>query len=190
MSKQQTARTATPTTALGAALLKALPDGKLLHPTVETAMFKKVADFTITVQDNWNHGTSIGDFIAEFENKTFVCDPKMTDANFAGVAYGLIRGCKYRARVYQHNGATSLECVWYLAKLGAIFVGAQGLVHVASQKAHELLWKRQGAVVSFGEAVPCEGFVAPFMSRSEFNLASLDCTWPANYAMLCITRIA
>lgn len=191
MNKERTATS----TAMGAALLQAMPDGRLPHPTVETALFKKEADFTIVVPDNWRHATAIGDFVTEFRSKTFACDSRVTDQNFAKVTYGLIPGGKYRVRIVGHTGATTSECIAYLAKLGGLLLGAQALALVASLRGHELLYKRPQTVVSFGEerglpVGPDGERLVPFMSRSEFNLAPLGCAWPENYAMLVVTRIA
>jgi len=177
---------------MASALLKALPEGKLQNPTVvKASAFKKVAGFAVVIPKDHNHPTVINAFVADFQSRTFKCDPLLTDAGCRAISYGLIPGAKYRVELYEHEGATSSEAVAFLAELGSLFLGAQGLATIARLNAHELLWKRTGAVVSFGEATKSSEFAAVFMSRAEFTIArNSECAWPKNYKMMRVTRIS
>lgn len=192
MSKQ----TAPTITAMGAALMEALPDGKLENPALpEKAGFKKLLDLRVEVPKEWKYANAIDAFVKKFQSKTFKVSPGITDDNFSSVTYGLLPGAKYRVRAFTHIGATTEECLAFLAQNNALLVGPQGLALVAGLNGYELLMKHPNhTVVSFCEERACPSYadgtkVLGAMSETEFGFVAFHCTWPRNYVVLCITRI-
>ena len=97
-------------------------------------------DFELTVPTDYNHDTQIDTFAAKTKKllTTHYFNKNLTSSNFAKATNKLEPGKKYRVRIFPIlSTVSSVDCVIFLKKQGAILVGGQGVTLLQDQKADE-----------------------------------------------------
>lgn len=99
-----------------------------------------IKNFSIIIPSDYNHETEISNFIKSFgKNKTTqFCCFDLSLKNFKKTTKKLEPGKRYQVKFFPVVGSVSTEeCLSFMEKQGAIFVGAQGLTLLQRIKSEE-----------------------------------------------------
>lgn len=125
---------------------------KIVVPAEKFALLVDLG--TITVPDDYMHGTCLSTFFGKNREKLFRYDKNITDANFPNPSRILKPGDILRVRAFRQTvptSTTSKERMDFLEKQeGNVYLGAQGAALVFEQKRHRLPKRKWYA--SFDEA--------------------------------------
>ncbi len=155
---------------------------------------------TITVPEDYVHGTRLKSFREKNGEKLCHYDGDINDENFPNPIRVLKPGDKLRVRAFKQTvrGTTSEERMAFLATQKAVFPGAQGASLVWEQKRDELprdYWhasvdeeERLWRPVNDHHKVP--GFLVFSHDAFNFSLVSFEHEWQGNLALLCFCDLS
>ena len=157
-------------------------------------------DFELTVPTDYNHDTQIDTFAAKTKKllTTHYFNKNLTSSNFAKATNKLEPGKKYRVRIFPIlSTVSSVDCVIFLKKQGAILVGGQGVTLLQDQKADEFPVGKW--TVSFDEKDALWESAAGHHMVSHvdqysgggwgFNLGCFKGDWCDINCLLCVTEV-
>ena len=165
-----------------------------VKPTVNGPRFELLRSFELMIPTDYIHATQLDSFV---KNNYGRCDHDITDEHFSGVSYELVPGKTYECRIYKiakHVSVSPQDCLAFMKKIGAFFVGAQGLSLAFQCKQREL--PSLYFVTSFDEEVrlwkgPDHYFRAPHTHGNrddigwEFGLSYFYCGLRSTDCLLC-----
>ncbi len=124
------------------------------HEITHKRFGKLIKELKITVPTSYDHDSQIDKFAQKAEqfpaNLNYSCSLEYANGDFINENHRLIPGKTYNVKFFQILGkVTSRECIEFLEKQNAIFVGAHGLALMYDVCCHEIPYEK--LTVSFDE---------------------------------------
>lgn len=185
------------------ACLKANEDQKKLNvktvlkqdfPVVDRRFGGVMTEFKFTVPSDYNHEEQLKAFGKKYKKEFYFYNDDITDKNFAKVSTKLIPGKTYTVKMFPILQTVSSEdCMTFLKKQNAIFVGAQGLSLLRNEDKEKFPVGKW--TVSFDEKEnlwkDADGYHrVPVVDRYSvgvwgFDLGFFEFLWYSGYVLLC-----
>ncbi len=167
---------------------------KLGYPIPDKSFGVPICEFKLKVPGPYKQKNQLEFFAQKYANDFVDYDNNITDNNFAKVSHKLIPGKIYTVKIFPIlNPVSSADCIKFLNKQNAIFVGAQGVSlarYVASENFPIGKW-----VLSFDKEAnlwedPKQRPRFPIMRREvnntwEFCLGYFEGKFTTNHCLLC-----
>lgn len=111
---------------------------KMMYASLVNDPFELINIFEIVVPEDYEHENCLDSFMSEYRTE-LGCISSIKDKYHTKVSTKLEPGRKFKVKVFQIKmRVTSENCLAYLRRQKAIFVGAQGMTLVWKQKKKEL----------------------------------------------------
>ncbi|QQS60110.1 hypothetical protein IPN41_03200 [Candidatus Falkowbacteria bacterium] len=97
-------------------------------PVIDRRFGGAMTEFKFTVPSDYNHEEQLKAFGKKYKKEFYFYNSDITDKNFAKVSNKLIPGKTYTVKIFPIlQNVSSEDCMTFLKKQNAIFVGAQGI---------------------------------------------------------------
>ncbi|MEO7357973.1 MAG: hypothetical protein ABIY50_10705 [Ignavibacteria bacterium] len=167
------------------------------YPNIDRRFSGAVWEFEVIVPLKYNHENQLRMFKKNFKQTFNVYDALITDKNFCNPSNQLDAGSKFLVKIFPiFLTVTSCECISFLKKQNALFMGAQGISLIYSNYKNQIpkgkflvsfdfkdnLYKNKNGI----NKVP---LIYNGLSNCwSYSLNNFDSSWNHNYYLLCFCK--